>query len=55
MITTIGFVAITTLVWVLVEALTRESDAESRRTRMGSKDGLRNHPTGNHESVKSAT
>lgn len=39
MVTMIGLVTITALVWVLIDSLARESDAERRRVKMESEDG----------------
>jgi hypothetical protein len=47
MVTMIGVVTMTALVWVLVESLARECDSERRRVTMGSEG----RPTGTHTDV----
>ena len=54
MVTMIGLVTMTALVWVLVDSLARESDAEKRRVGIGSEDGLPPSLTDRREPVQEA-
>lgn len=54
MVTMIGLVTMTALVWVLVDSLARESDAEKRRVGMGSEEGPPPTLIDGRESVRKA-
>ena len=54
MVTLIGIVTMSSLVWVLVSSLARESDAERRRTNLPSAKDLSPRFTVNRENLKLA-
>ena len=54
MVTLIGIVTMSSLVWVLVSSLARESDAERRRTSLPSAKDLSPRFTVNRENLKLA-
>jgi len=54
MVTIIGIVTMTSLVWVLASCLARESDAERRRTSLPSAKDFSPHFTVSRENLKLA-
>lgn len=54
MVTMIGLVTMTVLIWVLASSLARESDAEKRRVGMGSEDSPPPARTDDREPVQEA-
>ena len=54
MITGIGLVTMTAMIWVLIDSLSRESDAERRRDRMQAKEDRPPGPPESHEPIEKA-
>lgn len=54
MVTMIGVLTMTGLIWVLTDSLGRESDAERRRQGMQAGDGLFPDPARSHEPAQKA-